>query len=77
MRPVTARVNTANPVAYVRLDESHGAALAVQAVIEAGGGGGGVTPSYVQGGYEPGWRNPSGQCDNPDRARWRRPYRVR
>ena len=50
MRPVTARVNTANPVAYVRLDEYHGAALAVAAVIEAGGGVAAPTPSRVQGG---------------------------
>lgn len=34
MRAITARVTAANPVAYVRLDELHGAALAVQAVLE-------------------------------------------
>jgi hypothetical protein len=36
MRPITARVTTANPLAYVRLDEFHGAAVAVAAAIEAG-----------------------------------------
>jgi hypothetical protein len=34
MRPIQARVTTSNPIAYVRLDQFHGAALAVQAVIE-------------------------------------------
>ena len=37
MRAITARVTPANPVAYVRLDSFHGAALAVQAVIEGAG----------------------------------------
>jgi hypothetical protein len=36
MRPVVARVTTANPTAYIRLDQYHGAALAVSAVIESG-----------------------------------------
>lgn len=36
MRPTVAWVTPAKPVGYVRLDQYHGAALAVQAVIEGG-----------------------------------------
>jgi hypothetical protein len=36
MRPITIRVTTASPLAVVRLDQFHGAALAVAAVIEDG-----------------------------------------
>jgi hypothetical protein len=34
VRPIQARVTPANPIAYVRLDQMHGAALAVQAMVE-------------------------------------------
>jgi hypothetical protein len=36
MRPVTATVTSVSPTAMVRLDQYHGAALAVQAVVTAG-----------------------------------------
>jgi hypothetical protein len=38
MRPTVARVLSSNPQAYVRLDQYHGAALAVQIVMEGGPG---------------------------------------
>jgi hypothetical protein len=46
MRPVTARVTTANPVAMVRLDQYHGAACAVSVVIESGTGGAAYAIDY-------------------------------
>lgn len=36
MRPVVAKVTAANPLAMVRLDQMHGAAVGVMAVIESG-----------------------------------------